>query len=101
MRRASRVCGANPSKIKSMFYVYILLSLKDSRLYVGFAGDLRRRVEEHNRGKVFSTAHRRPLKLLGYEAYLTKAEAMRREKFLKSSDGKKDIKKRFTECLKK
>jgi len=79
-----------------MYYVYILLSSKDGRFYIGFSGDLKRRMEEHNSGKVESTRHRRPFKLLGYEAYITKPEAEKREKFLKSSDGKKDIRKRFT-----
>ena len=46
-----------------------------------------------------STRHRRPLRLLCYEAYNAKEEAARREKFLKSSDGKKDIKKRVIESL--
>lgn len=45
--------------------------------------------------KVESTRNRKPMKLLCYEAYLTKGEAMRREKYLKSSDGRKDIRKRI------
>ncbi len=82
-----------------MFYVYILLSLKDKKFYIGFSSDLRRRMIEHDAGKVVSTKNRRPLRLIGYEAYKTKSEAQRREKFLKTSDGKKDIKKRFIESL--
>ena len=84
---------------KYMFYVYILLSLKDKKFYIGFSSDLRRRMIEHYAGKVVSTKNRRPLRLIGYEAYKTKSEAQRREKFLKTSDGKKDIKKRFIESL--
>ena len=84
---------------KYMFYVYILLSLKDKKFYIGFSSDLRRRMIEHDAGKVVSTKNRRPLRLIGYEAYKTKSEAQRREKFLKTSDGKKDIKKRFIESL--
>jgi len=81
-----------------MYYVYILQSLKDKKIYVGYAHDLKRRIDEHIKGKVKST-HTRPLNLICYEAYLTKKEAMRREKFLKSSDGKKDIRKRIIESL--
>jgi putative endonuclease len=78
-----------------MYYVYILLSLKDKKYYTGSTGDLRRRIVEHKSGKVRSTKNRLPVKLVCYEAYSTKLEAQRREKFLKSSDGKKDLRKRI------
>ncbi|HQL01580.1 MAG TPA: GIY-YIG nuclease family protein [Smithellaceae bacterium] len=82
-----------------MHYVYILQSELDKELYVGMTGDLKRRYLEHQRGNVEATKRRLPMKLLCYEAYLTKAEAMRREKFLKSSDGRKDIRKRIIESM--
>jgi putative endonuclease len=82
-----------------MHYTYILLSRKDGRFYVGSTGDLKRRFKEHVGGKVESTRHRNPLALIVYEAYLTKTEAERREKFLKTSDGKKDLRKRLIESL--
>ncbi len=66
---------------------------------MGSTGDLKRRFQEHAGGKVESTRHRRPLALIAYEAYLTKPEAERREKFLKTSDGKKDLRKRLKESL--
>ncbi len=82
-----------------MQYVYILQSEKDREFYVGETSDLQRRLQEHKFGKVESTKYRRPLRLLCYEAYRTRAEAMRREKYLKSSDGKKDIRKRIKESM--
>ena len=82
-----------------MHYVYILQSELDEEFYIGKTADLKRRYFEHSRGQVESTKHRRPLKLLCYEAYHTKEEAARREIFLKSSDGKKDIRKRIIESL--
>ena len=82
-----------------MYYVYILQSLKDKRLYVGYSNDLKKRIEEHNKGKVKSTSTRRPLKLICYEAYLTKKEAMHREKYLKGSDGRKNMKIRLFNSL--
>ncbi|HLD25756.1 MAG TPA: GIY-YIG nuclease family protein, partial [Candidatus Andersenbacteria bacterium] len=69
--------------------MYILQSKLDHKLYIGSTGNLRRRVIEHQEGRVVSTKHRRPLTLLCYEAYQEKQEAQAREKFLKSSDGKK------------
>ena len=82
-----------------MHYVYILLSLKDKKFYIGYSADLKRRIIEHKNGKVTSTKFRRPLKLICYEAYCFKPEAQTREKFLKSSDGKKDLRKRLTMSL--
>lgn len=78
-----------------MHFVYILQSIKDTRLYVGITANLHLRLEKHNRGEVISTRHRKPFRLIGYEAYLTKQEAGLREKFLKSSDGNKELKIRF------
>ena len=83
-----------------MYYVYILISQKDRRFYVGSTKDLKRRFEEHSKGLVESTQHRRPLVLVAYEGYRLRAEAVRREHYLKSSDGRKDIRKRVYESLK-
>lgn len=82
-----------------MHYVYILQSLKDKKFYIGSTKDLKRRVLEHRNAKVPSTKSRLPLRLLCYEAYLTKIEAQRREIYLKSSDGKKDLRKRLSQSL--
>jgi len=75
------------------------LSLKDKKFYIGYTATLKKRLLEHKNGKVKSTKNRRPLKLLCFEGYLFKKEAMNREKFLKSSDGKKDLRKRITISL--
>ena len=83
-----------------MFYVYILISEKDNNFYIGYTDDLKRRIEEHKQEKVKSTKSRLPIKLLCYEAYPTKKEALLRERYLKSSDGKKDIRKRLQYSLK-
>lgn len=72
---------------KLMYYVYILL-LSNNQLYTGFTGDLKERIPKHKSGGVESTRNYRPLQLVHYEAYLLEADARRREKFLKTSDGK-------------
>ena len=82
-----------------MHYVYILQNKRDKEFYVGSTGDLKRRYSEHTAGRVESTKHRLPLRLLCYEAYNTKEEAARREDYLKTSDGRKDIRKRVIESL--
>ncbi len=71
-----------------MFYTYILRSLKDNHLYVGYTSDINRRLTEHNSGLTKSTKSRIPFELLFYETFNTRSEAMIREKFLKSGIGK-------------
>jgi putative endonuclease len=70
-----------------MFFAYVLLSLKDHRLYVGMTSNLDARLKKHNDGGVRSTKHRRPLKLVWQEGCATRNEARTREKFLKSGPG--------------
>ncbi|NTU69720.1 GIY-YIG nuclease family protein [bacterium] len=69
-------------------YVYVLLSDKDNKFYVGSTSDLRKRIIEHAKGRVDSTKNRRPLSLVFYEAYLNKYDSLRREDYFKSSKGK-------------
>ena len=82
-----------------MYYVYVLLSERDGKFYTGSTGNLKERVEEHNRGYAPSTKNRRPLKLIYYEACLNKEDAMQREKYLKSGMGKKYLKNRLKHYL--
>jgi putative endonuclease len=66
------------------YFVYILLSEKDNKLYVGCTSNLQDRLKSHNRGQVVATKFRRPLFLLHSETFQDKAEAFNRERFLKS-----------------
>ena len=75
-----------------MYYVYVLQSESDQGLYIGYSGDLRRRLGEHRAGESFATHTRRPWILVYYEAYLDKADAMGREEFLKSGAGRGHLK---------
>ncbi len=71
----------------SMFYAYILKSMTQNRYYYGSTSDLNRRINEHNSGRVKSTKARRPCELHYYEAYRTRSEAQRRERFFKKRSG--------------
>ena len=82
-----------------MFYVYILRSLKDQQFYVGYTSDLRGRISSHKAGKISSTRFRRPLELIYYEASHKQGDALRREKYLKSTYGKRYIKNRIRDDL--
>lgn len=66
-----------------MFYVYVLKSKKDKKLYIGYTSDLKRRLKEHDNGLSMSTKNRRPLELIYYEAYLSQKDALIRESKLK------------------
>jgi putative endonuclease len=77
-----------------MFYVYVLLSAHDGRLYTGCTHDLRNRFAQHNAGEVQSTRDRRPFVLIYYEACIDKRDAFRRENYLKTTYGKRYIKSR-------
>jgi putative endonuclease len=81
------------------YYVYILRSQKDKQFYTGVTHDLRKRVKEHNEGKNISTSYRQPLKLIYYEAYILKKDAQAREKYLKTSMGKRVLKKQLKHFL--
>ena len=82
-----------------MFYTYVLRSEKDRQLYVGFTKNLELRFEQHNNGLVESTRHRRPLELIYYEACLSRDDATKREKYLKSYHGKMFLKNRLKSYL--
>jgi putative endonuclease len=81
------------------YYVYVLLSKKDSRFYTGSTSDLRRRIQQHNSGNVESTMNRRPLKLVYYEACHNQDDAKAREMYLKSGMGKRYLKNRLKHDL--
>lgn len=78
-----------------MFYVYVLKSEKDKKNYVGFTKNLKLRFEQHNKGLVDSTKNRRPLIIIYYEACLNQTDATSREKYLKTTYGKRYIKNRL------
>lgn len=83
-----------------MYFVYILISLKDGFIYIGYTSNLRIRYVNHQKGKVPTTRYRLPVKLVYYEAYLSKKDATKREYFLKSGRGREYIKKLIVNSIK-
>ena len=63
--------------------------------YTGYTNDLRKRIEEHNKGLVYATRKRRPLRLIYYEVCLNEQDAKIREGYLKSGPGKRYIRNRL------
>ncbi len=70
-----------------MFYVYVLYSEK-GRFYIGYSSDLKKRMHDHTAKRVASTKNAK-YRLVYYEAYCNKMDAVMREKFLKSGSGHK------------
>jgi len=75
-----------------MFYVYVLRSATDDGLYIGYSANLRQRIAQDVRGDSLATSHRGPCKLIYYEAYLEQADAIGRERYLKSGSGRRFLK---------
>ena len=78
-----------------MFYVYAIKSLADHGLYIGCTGDLKNRIRSHDKGSVESTKKRLPIELIYYEACTHRDDAFRREKYLKTTYGRRYIKQRL------
>jgi len=78
-----------------MFYTYVLRSKVDGKLYIGHSENLKQRFVAHNKGLVKSTALRRPLTLLYYEACLEKEKAIKREKYFQTGFGRRYLRERI------
>jgi putative endonuclease len=74
-----------------IYFVYVLRSIKTNRLYTGSTSDLDVRLSQHQEGLSRSTKHGRPWKLLHHEQFPTRAEAFRREQYLKSGKGRDEL----------
>lgn len=86
---------------KLQYCVYVLLSQKDNKFYIDYTTNLRQRLTDHFHGDSKATASRRPFILIYCEYFLSKHDAYRREKYLKTSIGKKMIRFLLKESLKK
>jgi putative endonuclease len=81
------------------FYTYVLKSEKTGTFYTGATSNLKKRLEEHNKGKVYYTRNKTPVKLIYCEACLNKEDAYRRERYLKTGMGKRYLKNRLKKGL--
>ena len=70
------------------WFVYALRSERDKSLYIGMTSDVKRRLEEHNRGYNRSTRSRTPFRLVYVEQCDSRLQARKREKSLKSGSGR-------------
>ena len=76
------------------FYIYVLQSERDEdRFYTGLTDDLRKRLRNHNTGRVLHTAKWRPWRLKAYIALSDRVRAAAFERYLKSASGRAFVKK--------
>jgi putative endonuclease len=90
----------NPVR-NSQWYTYVVQSKKDGLFYSGCTNNLNNRIKDHKNGKVLSTKHRLPIKLVYYEVCLNRKDAYQREKYFKSGMGRRYIKNRLKNYLTK
>jgi len=74
-----------------LFYVYVLRSEKTGRFYTGSCADLEDRLRRHNAGQSPATRHGVPWRLVHWEGFPTRAEAVRRERELKTGRGRDEL----------
>ena len=80
-----------------MYYVYVIQSLKDKKLYAGHTNNLIKRFNEHNKGLVNATKNRKPFRLVYYEGCNVLQDAVNREKSLKTGFGRAYLKRRLSD----
>ena len=68
-----------------MFYVYVLVEEKSDKDYIGFSKDLKKRIVEHQQGVGAKFTKTGQWHLVYYEAFLSRKDAMNREKKLKQN----------------
>jgi len=76
-------------------YTYVLKSEKVGTFYTGTTNNLERRLEQHNKGQVYHTKNKLPMRLIYFEACLSKDDAYHRERYLKTGMGKRYLKNRM------
>lgn len=76
----------------NMYYVYLLRSKLNGKIYTGYTNDLKQRIKDHFQGKVHTTLRMKELELIYYEAFKDKRDALERESYLKTTKGKRSIK---------
>lgn len=79
-----------------MYFVYVLKNQRTGGNYIGHTGNLERRVTQHNSSNYkperYTNKISGPWELVYQEEYSSRAEAMKREKFLKSGQGRNYLK---------
>ena len=75
-----------------MYYTYVIKSNKFDFYYKGHCENLNKRLSQHNSGMTVSIKQYIPFKIVYFEKFETREEAVRREKYFKSAAGRRFLK---------
>jgi len=75
-----------------MFYAYVIKSVNHDYFYKGHCKDIAVRLQQHNAGMTESIRPYLPFELVYFEEFNTEDEAIRREKYFKTSAGRRYLK---------
>ena len=84
--------AAGQGATTKMFFVYVLRSTSRREFYTGHTANVPKRLKEHELGLTRSTKNRGPWELVHQEVFATRAEAVRRERELKTGKGRHELK---------
>lgn len=79
--------GGHSFIIRTMYFVYIIKSLKDGSHYTGITNDLKKRLGEHNSTGTKYSSTKQPFEITWYCMFYDKKQAYAFEKYLKSGSG--------------
>jgi len=88
-------CRGYYKRKRVMFYAYVIKSIEHDFFYKGHCEDLEIRLQQHNAGVTQSIKPYIPFKLVYFESFLTRTEAVEREKYFKSAAGRRYLKSRI------
>lgn len=84
-----------PAPRPGTFYIYVILC-DDNGFYIGQTSDLQKRFQAHHNGTgAEHTKKHHPVKIIHYEEYATRDEAVKREQYLKTGFGRKWLKREY------
>ncbi|HUW05047.1 MAG TPA: GIY-YIG nuclease family protein [Williamwhitmania sp.] len=89
IRFAHKQSGRERQIPVNMYYVYVIESINFGRYYKGMTQNLEQRLREHNAGKTRSNKAFAPFRLVYVEEFAVREDARKREKYFKSSAGKR------------
>lgn len=73
--------------------------MNNNQIYTGSTSNLKARAKRHESGNVNTTSKYLPVTLIGYESYILKSDAQRRERYLKTTEGKRLFRQQFRDIL--
>ncbi|NQU33675.1 MAG: GIY-YIG nuclease family protein [Bacteroidetes bacterium] len=76
-----------------MYYTYVIYSDKFSHYYKGHCENLEKRLKDHNQGKTKSIKSYIPFRIVYFEEFTTRLEAIARERYFKTAAGRRFLKK--------